>query len=175
MDRDEPPGADARHVFVFKAWRRVVRVGVAFGRDLCRPERDVGTARGGAAEHPAAVRDDYGVVPGNAAQGQPGDGDRGDDCGGGDLFGALASAAALVHAAVRNSFLCGVGAGTGRADAMGASAVPGAAAGGDDPVDEPARRILRGDRAGGDLRRGRAGTDGADGGPEVVAAADRSE
>src|ERR1035441_6877043 len=48
---------------------------------------------------------------------------------------------------------------------MGAIAVPGAAAGGDHPVDQPARRILPGDRAGGCIRRGRTGATGADGRP----------
>src|ERR1035441_5123886 len=85
--------------------------------------------------------------------------------GGGGIVGALAGAAAPVHAAVRDSFLRGAGAGAGRADAMEAVAVPGAPAGGDDPVDQPARRILRGDRAGGGIRRGRTGADGADGQP----------
>src|ERR1039458_10749161 len=89
MDRLEPPGADPRRVFLLQAGGPVVRVGVAFGRDIRRSERDGGTARGGLAEHPAAERDVYGVVPGGAPEGQPGDGNRGDDAGGGRIVGAL--------------------------------------------------------------------------------------
>src|ERR1035441_10982500 len=139
MDRLEPSGSDARRVLILKAGWRVVRVGVAFGRHLRRSEWDVGTARRRDAEHPAAERDVYGAVPGGAAQGEPGDGDRGDDGGGGGIVGALAGAAALVHAVVRDSFLRGAGADAGRADAMGAIAGPGAAAGGDHRSEE--RRV----------------------------------
>src|ERR1017187_1729350 len=126
MDRLEPSGSDARRVFLLQAGWRVVRVGVAFGCDLRRPERDVGTPWRRAAERPAAERDVCGPVPGGAAQGECGNGDRGDDCGGGGLVGELAGAAPPVHAAVRGCFLRGPGADAGRADAMAAIAVPGA-------------------------------------------------
>ena len=67
VDSGQPLGSDPRHLFLLQAGRRLVRLGVAFGRAIRRPEpRWAGCARG-AVRHPAAVRGLHAAVPAGAA------------------------------------------------------------------------------------------------------------
>ena len=165
VDCSQPRSAGARHLFVFEARRSLVCVGMVIGRALGLAEQPRRSSGGGVVQHSADRRHFRAVVPAGAAEVERYRGVVGDDGGGGGVFGSLAGSAALVHALVRGAVPGRSGTRSGRAHTPGRLTVPGSSAGGHHSVDQPARRILRGNSDDRGLRMRRVADDGICGGP----------